>query len=202
MQSFSFGGYLGTPGAIEGVGFWPRAAARLIDTVVHFVVNVCTGLAFGVALGIYADLTSQPAEELVARAEHAGLLSYALALVGFVAYYSIAEAVHGSTIGKRMLSMVVVQEDGSPCRFGPALVRNLAYFIDSLFFGLIGYFAMQKTPQQQRYGDQWAHTIVCKRAAVAPHCRRGDGRFVLGMFLGALADSALVALGLLSNMAS
>jgi NhaP-type Na+/H+ or K+/H+ antiporter len=101
MQSFSFGGYLGTPGAIEGVGFWPRAAARLIDTVVHFVVNVCTGLAFGVALGIYADLTSQPAEELVARAEHAGLLSYALALVGFVAYYSIAEAVHGSTALRR-----------------------------------------------------------------------------------------------------
>ena len=42
-----------------------------------------------------------------------------------------------------MLSMVVVQEDGSPCRIGSALIRSLAYLIDSLFFGAIAYFAMQ-----------------------------------------------------------
>ena len=82
-----------------------------------------------------------------------------MALLGSLAYRVICTSVHGSTLGKLAFSMVVAQEDGSPCRFGSATIRELGYFVDALFFGPIGYFAMQKTPQEQRHGDEWA----CRR---------------------------------------
>jgi uncharacterized RDD family membrane protein YckC len=92
---------------------------------------------------------------------------FAISLLGSVVLEAICEGFHGSTPGTLLLSMVVVQEDGSPCRPGSAWIRSIAYFIDSLFFGLIGYFNMPKNPQQQRHGDEWAHTIVCRRSDVA-----------------------------------
>jgi len=93
--------------------------------------------------------------------------------------------------------MVVVQEDGTPCRFRSAIIRELAYFLDSLFFGLIAYFEMQKSMKEQRYGDEWAGTVVCKRSAVSPERLRGGGRFVLGLMLGIMADAAATMIGLL-----
>lgn len=93
--------------------------------------------------------------------------------------------------------MVVVQEDGAPCRLWPAVIRELGYFVDALFFGLIGYLAMQKTLKEQRHGDEWAHTIVCERSAVAPDRLRGGGRFVLAVMLATMADAALTMVGLL-----
>lgn len=200
IEPFSFGGYLGQPGGLAGVGFWPRVAARVIDLMVHFAVSFCTGILFAVVVAVAAGISGQPASLLLEKLAQDSIGGFVFALLGSVAYHTIGEAIHGSTVGKLALSMVVVQEDGSPCRVGPALIRSLGYFVDALFFGLIGYLAMNKTPQQQRHGDTWAHTIVCKRSQVPQANLRGAGRFVLGLFLGAMADSVLIMVGLLLNV--
>jgi uncharacterized RDD family membrane protein YckC len=96
----------------------------------------------------------------------------------------------------------VIQDDGSPCRPKSAIVRELGYFVDALFFGLIGYFAMHEDPEQKRLGDGWADTIVCKRAQVPSTSKRAGMRFVLGLLLGITADIALVMTGLLIQMNS
>jgi uncharacterized RDD family membrane protein YckC len=192
---FSFGGYIGTPGALEGVGFWPRAAARVIDLVLHYIVSLCAGVVFGFLLAVIGTAMGKSIPALVFKAQHFGFTGFALALLGSVAYHSVCESLHGSTLGKMLLSLVVVQEDGTPCKFDSALRRSFAYFLDALFFGLVGYFAMQKTPQQQRYGDQWAHTIVCKRSQVQPQNLRDGGRFALALFLGMAADGLLIVSG-------
>jgi hypothetical protein len=93
--------------------------------------------------------------------------------------------------------MVVVQENGTRCRLVPAVIRELGYFVDSIFFGLVGYFAMQKTYQEQRYGDQWAKTVVCKRSGVVPEQLRSDGRFILALMVAVMADAALTMTALL-----
>jgi uncharacterized RDD family membrane protein YckC len=98
--------------------------------------------------------------------------------------------------------MQVIQDDGSPCRPKSAIVRELGYFVDVLFFGLIGYFAMHEDPEQKRLGDGWADTIVCKRAQVPSTSKRAGMRFVLGLLLGITADIALVMTGLLIQMNS
>jgi uncharacterized RDD family membrane protein YckC len=167
VEAPSFGGYSGLPGAIEGVSFWPRFAARVIDTIVHYLVSLIAGFLFGILLVIVATATGHNSALQIAKLRQVGLSSFVFALLGSVAYHTICEGIHGSTLGKLMLSMVVVQEDGSPCKVRSALLRSIAYFVDGMFFGLVGYLAMQKTPQQQRYGDEWAHTIVCKRDRVA-----------------------------------
>ena len=191
----SFGGYAGTPGALEGVGFWPRAGARIIDMFVHFGVALFAGFFFGFVLAIVAGATGRSPEEMLAKLNHLGLASYGLALLGSLAYHTVCESVHGSTLGKLALSMVVVREDGSPCKFDSALLRSFASYIDALFFGLIGYFAMQGTPQMQRYGDQWAHTVVCKRFQIRPENLRSGGRFALALFLAMAADALLLMIG-------
>lgn len=201
-QSFSFGGYLGTPAGIEGVGFWPRFAARLIDICVHVCASFMAGIVLAIGLAVYAGASGQAFPPLIDKLQKTGIWNYVFALLGSVAYHVMCESVHGSTVGKLLLSMVVVQEDGSPCRFGSAVIRSFAYFVDGLFFGLVGYFAMQKTPQQQRYGDQWAHTIVCKRSRVTQQNLRGGGRFALALLLGIMADGAMALVAAVINVSS
>jgi uncharacterized RDD family membrane protein YckC len=191
----SFAGYAGDPGALEGVGFWPRVGARVLDLVLHYFVSICAGFVMGVVLAVVASLTGRPLPLLLAKIQNIGIAGFGLALLGSVAYHTICESMHGSTLGKLALSMVVVREDGSPCGLDSALLRSFAYFVDALFFGLVGYSAMQKSSRRQRYGDQWAHTIVCKRSQVRPENLRGSNRFVLALFLGMAGDAALVIAG-------
>jgi len=197
-ESLTFGGYGGLAGAVQGVGFWPRAAARVIDMVLHYLIGFCSGLFIAIVIVIATGGRGSPF--LAAKMRSAGLLAFVLALLGSVAYHTICESLHGSTVGKLLFSMVVVQEDGSPCGFRSALIRSFAYFVDALFFGLIGYFAMQKTPQEQRHGDEWAHTIVCKRSVVSPEKLRGGGRFVGALLLAAFVDATLVITGLVLKL--
>jgi len=191
--------YLGQPGSLPGVSFWPRAGARIIDMVIHYFIALCSAFLFGVLLAFVAALQHTSARALFAHRKLSGGALFVFALLGSIAFEAVCEGLHGSTPGKRLLSMVVVQEDGSPCRFGSACIRELAYLIDSLFFGLIGYFNM-KNPQQQRHGDEWAHTIVCRRSNVAPQNLRGDGQFTLAVFFATLAYAALFILGMLINL--
>lgn len=198
----SFAGYTGVAGGLTGAGFGIRLLARLIDTAVHYCIGIAAGLSVGILLGLYSAFAHQPINHLVHRAQAGGPFVFLFALLGSVAYQSVCESVHGSSAGKMLLSLVVVTEDGKPCGFKAALIRSIAYFVDALVFGLIGYLAMQKSPQQQRHGDNWAGTVVCKRDQVQPQNLRPAGRFVLGLFCGFIADAGLFVAGLVLNMLS
>jgi uncharacterized RDD family membrane protein YckC len=188
-------GYTPEPEGIQGVGFWPRVGARLIDTIAHFFVGLFTGTLFRVMLLVASGGHVPPA--VVAKLSHGRITSFLFALLGVFAYHVIFDTVHGSTLGKLALSMVVVQKDGSPCRLKSALIRELGYYVDALFFGMIGYIAMERTPERQRYGDEWAHTIVCKRSVLTPDKLRGGGRFALALFFALMAETAFILTGML-----
>ena len=190
--------YAGRPDALPGVSFWPRSAARVIDFAIHYAIGFCAGLFFATIVLAVARVTHNPqAFLLLRRTSTNGILLFLAALLGAIVLEALCEGLHGSTPGKYLLGMTVVQEDGTPCRLGPAFIRSFAYVIDSLFFGLVGYFAMNKTPQEQRHGDEWAHTIVCRRSNVAAQNLRGFGEFLMAFLLGAMADVALMIVGLI-----
>jgi uncharacterized RDD family membrane protein YckC len=193
--SFSFGGYATERVGLPGVTFWPRAGARLIDYVLHYCVTYSAGFLFSML--VLAASGGHMPMWVIARFRHAGLNGFFFGVFGFLVYQVICVRWHGSTLGKRVFSMAVVQESGLRCRLGPAIIRELGYFIDSLFFGLIGYLAMQKTYQEQRYGDQWAHTVVAARASVIPEQLRSNGRFITTLMLAVMTDAALTMIGLL-----
>jgi uncharacterized RDD family membrane protein YckC len=193
--TFTFGGYATEAEGLPGVSFWPRVAARVIDLVVHYCVSFAAGIFFTILLA--AASGGHIPFWVMVKLRHLGLAGFVASLLGSFTYQVVGVSVYGSTLGKRVLSMVVVQEDGTPCRVGSALIRELGYFVDAIFFGLIGYFEMQRSMKEQRYGDKWAGTVVCKRSGVAPEHLRGGGRFVLALMLSLMADAALVMIGLL-----
>jgi uncharacterized RDD family membrane protein YckC len=193
--TFSFGGYAVEEVGLAGITFWPRAGARLIDCVLHYCVTYSAGFLF--SLLVLAASGGHMPPWVMARFRHPGLFRFIPGLLGFVVYSVICVSMHGSTLGKRLISAVVVQESGIRCRTVPAVIRELAYFVDSLFFGLVGYLAMQGSYQEQRYGDRWARTVVAKRANVIPEQLRSDGRFVVTLMLAVMTDAALGMIGLL-----
>jgi uncharacterized RDD family membrane protein YckC len=81
-----------------------------------------------------------------------------------LAYPLIPEAVAGRTIGKQALGYRVAKNDGSNCDFKAATIRNLMRVCDVDF--LFSFLPSRKqSPNRQRLGDRWAHTIVLKDAA-------------------------------------
>jgi len=189
----SFGGYIAAPGALEGVSFWPRATARIIDSVLQYVAAFLTGRLFVLMLKIASG--GHIPFRIVWHLRQVGTTGFAFGLVAGLAYHVIFTSVYGASIGKRLLSMVVVQEDGTPCSIKNALIRELSYYIDALFFGIIAYTSMQKSMLEQRHGDEWAHTVVCKRSLVLQGNLRGSGRFVVALVFALAAHSALLLIG-------
>lgn len=198
--SSALGPYGSPPGEIQGVAFWPRVAARVIDFIVHYLVSIVAAFFFAVLLVIAAG--GHPNPQLSERIRHTGVVVFAFSLLGSIAYEIVGEGVHGSTLGKLVLGMVVVEEDGSPCRIKSAVIRSFAYLVDALFFGLIGYMAMKGSPQMQRHGDEWAKTVVCKRAAIPANNLRSGGQFAVALFFAVILDAAFIIFGMFLNLIS
>jgi uncharacterized RDD family membrane protein YckC len=198
--NFTFGQYAKAEGMV-GVGFWPRVLARVIDLVAHYVAVFMWAAIFGLFLAIVAGAIGVPFADLFGRIGTTTARNYIAGLLGAVIYHWLCVWLHGSSLGKMLLGMVVLDEGGKPCGSKAALGRELAYFVDALFFGFVGYLAMSNSGREQRYGDQWNHTLVVKRAQADPAALRSTGRFVVVLFFAAFADAALLILSMVSKFA-
>ncbi|HVG24737.1 MAG TPA: RDD family protein [Thermoanaerobaculia bacterium] len=188
-----------TPYAQSGlvaVGFGRRLAARIIDTIIHFGVGLFGGVFSVILIGIYSAVSGASSDALLARVQGGGAAGFLLSLLGSILYDSISEGLHGSTAGKLLLGMVVLREDGRPCTYVQAVGRSLAFFFDSLFFGLVAHSSMKDSPMQQRYGDKWAGTIVVQRSSAPQWALRGGLRFVGVFFLALFVDAVALITGL------
>lgn len=193
----SFSGYAAPLGDLRGVSFWPRTLARFIDIALHYLAGLVAGVFF-VLLLVIARM--KPPIGVLHRLSQNDLASFAAGLLGFFAYQVVCTSVSGRTLGKLLLSMQVVQDDGSCCGVKSAVVRELGYFVDAMFFGVIGYFAMRDDPEQKRHGDDWARTMVVRRSDVPRNAQPGSMRIVLGLMLGIFVDVAALAVGMLLRM--
>ena len=196
----AFGGSATPLSGFEGVTFWPRVLSRVIDFMVHYVTGILAGFLFALILTIAAG--GRPPTPVLQRLFQPHYARFVAAILGLFAYNVICTSISGITLGKLLLRMQVIQDDGSPCRPKSAIIRELSYFVDLLFFGLIGYFAMRDDPEQQRLGDEWAGTIVSMRTRVPSTSQRTGTQFVLGLLLGIAVDMALLMIGWLIQMNS
>lgn len=183
----------------EGAGFWIRVGARLIDTMIHFATNIAAGLAAGILIAIGSAIQDTPPDAAIAKVSETGLIGFLAALAGGIALHTLAEGLHGSTIGKRLCGLTVVSEDGGPASILAALKRNVAYLWDSLFFGFIAYRAMDP-PANQRHGDTWARTQVVRIASLDPGARRSWIWLLAVNALGMLVDGVIVFVELASRL--
>ncbi len=196
----SFAGYAEPVVGFQGVSFAPRLAARVLDVMVHYIAGFVGGTLFALLLALASG--GRPPAYILQRLSQHGIIATVAAILGWIAYNVICTSISGSTPGKLLLSMQVIQDDGSPCRPASAIRRELAFFADAMVFGLVAYFVMSRDPQQKRLGDGWADTLVCKRADVPAASRRDGTRFALGLLLAMVADIALLMIGWLIQMNS
>jgi uncharacterized RDD family membrane protein YckC len=130
-----------------------RIAAFVIDAVLLGVAVGLVGAVLGTVFGRFATLVTP-----------------LLGLVGIV-YFIYMEGTYGQTIGKRVMNIVVVDEDGGDCDVRASAIRNVLRIVDALpTLYLVGFAVMYLvSDRKQRVGDLVADTmvVVVDTAAVA-----------------------------------
>jgi hypothetical protein len=66
----------------EGAGFWVRARARVIDTLVHLAVGLAAGLATGILVAIGSALQGIPGDETNEKLSATTPLAFLASLIG------------------------------------------------------------------------------------------------------------------------
>ena len=129
--------------AYAGVG--QRFLALLIDAI---IVGVVVGILTGIGVA----------------GRNAGVISITGGIGGLIGilYFFVLEATMGATLGKRLMGLRIVKEDGSPISWGESIIRNLLRIVDGLFFYLVGAIIIWNTQRRQRLGDILAHTVVVR----------------------------------------
>lgn len=176
---------IASAGIPSGAGFWIRFLARFVDMAFGFMLGLATGIFAGILFAVLSRLGRiTPDWPLLVRKNNVS--GVCLGLLGAFLYHSIAEGIGTVTVGKLICGLRVVQADGRPATLKGAFIRDLAYHLDALFFGLIGYMSMRKGPLQQRFGDVWARTVVVKADVFQPVPTRGPLRMAVGILLGSV----------------
>ena len=77
-----------------------------------------------------------------------------------ILYYTVQEALFSTTIGKFIMGLRVVQDDGSPITLMEALIRNIVRPIDAVSGYLVGWLVALSSSRRRRLGDHLARTVV------------------------------------------
>jgi uncharacterized RDD family membrane protein YckC/ribosomal protein L40E len=151
---------------IRYAGFWIRFAASLIDGI---LLSVLTGIISIPFLLSWFGQFSDPS--FLNSLESGGIFPasfwtfyWVYLLVTYtvqVIYYTVAVGKWGRTVGKAALKIKVVKPDGSRVRYGRALGRSLAYYLNG-FTLYIGFLIIAFTKEKRGLHDYIADTIVIK----------------------------------------
>ena len=137
---------------VRPAGLFARGLAFFVDELIRWSI-IAIGLIVGAFLGYFG-------------------LGLAL-IVMFLTYwlYGVAFEVlnNGMTPGKKMQSLQVVHDDGTPIRLPASMLRNLVLYVDLLPAAYTaGIASMLLTRRFQRLGDLAAGTLVIHRPQEAP----------------------------------
>ena len=177
---------------LEGAGFRIRALARGIDLLIHLGVSFVAGMV-GVLLTVLgAALQEAPPDAALAKLGANTPLGFLAALLGGLALHTLCEGLHGSTPGKRICGLTVVGEGVGAATLAGALKRNIAYYWDAFFFGMVAAHKMAESSRRQRFGDIWGQTQVVHLSALPRERRRSGLRFLLAVLAGLIVDGTLL----------
>jgi uncharacterized RDD family membrane protein YckC len=131
-----------------------RVAAAALDSLIVALVWILLMAAGGESFSQFLTID--------------GALSLNLPSAGYLviivfAYYFLLEGTFASTLGKSLMKLRVLTEDGDPCSFGASFKRNVLRFVDWLpFLYVLAVVTMVVSHDRQRIGDKVAETIVTR----------------------------------------
>lgn len=137
--------------------FWKRLLAYIIDSA-FFVLLSLLSFVIGLVLNNARPQHPEGLGYVISAVLILLILALALTVVGtLVLYFPILEGRYGRTLGKRLLGLRVVRENGTSIGFKEAFLRRLSFYfefiaIDALFIPF--------TAKKQRGFDLIAQTVV------------------------------------------
>ena len=158
------------PDSLRGhpAGFVTRYVAFLLDVLVvafvsflFFTILQVTLEFFGIdALMTLATQSRETARQTVVLG---GALRWLLTIVGgfltFGIYSIVAWLLVGKTVGKALMGLRVLGQDGRRLTFSQALIRALSYYISGLAL-FIGFLWVLVDDRRQAWHDKLARTLV------------------------------------------
>jgi uncharacterized RDD family membrane protein YckC len=144
-----------------------RVAATLLDFLPLGLLTWMVDATFGVAQNV--SVLSPPAG--IPYTSNSAVAFPWLYLV-LVTYYAVQEALFGTTFGKALMGLQVVQDDGNPLTLGSALLRNLVRPIDAASGYLLGWILALCSSRRRRLGDHLAGTLVVSADSLPALSRR------------------------------
>ena len=147
-----------------------RLGAYLVD-LSFGMVSTGLGLSIGGWLG---DLLSSDRSSLNDDNLGSALLGGLIAgLASWAVNYGFLQGVHGASLGKQLLKLKVVNEDGSPLGIARSLYRSYTYLASALPLG-VGFAAIFFEEKDQCWHDRICRTVVLPRDAVYPESLRSS----------------------------
>ena len=142
--------------AYQGVGI--RFVAQLIDGIPIVIFYLFAGR-------LVAGLTGGVTESGFELQGGPALLVIGLTTAFWILYMAVLEAAwNGQSLGKKLVGIRVVREDGRAIDWPAALVRNVLRIVDAFACYLVAAVLVWRSPRRQRLGDRIAHTVVIKPA--------------------------------------
>jgi len=126
-----------------------RIGARIVDALVEALGILI--IVFGIAIIGYTIHAYKPSFLIGVIVASLFVLAYELLLEGLW---------NGQTVGKRLLNIQVLMDDGRTCTLTASVVRNLLVVVDGLILYAIAFLSIWKSPLRKRVGDRVAHTVV------------------------------------------
>ena len=178
----------------EYVWFWKRASARLIDIAYYYIVSIFVGFVVAVILIVMDQMNGTNLIQRLQDQPSITLAGFLLGNIAIILYHTILEGIHGSTLGKLILGLTVLDTNLRPCGPTAAALRSIAVLADGLVFGGVAAMSMQNSDTNQRLGDRWAKTVVVRRKSAPRESLRSPVVFFSSFLLGSLVVATLVAL--------
>jgi uncharacterized RDD family membrane protein YckC len=139
----------------ETAGFWIRLAAYLLDAL---ILGLVTGVIL-VPVTLFAAMLGQRSQGAVIALSIVGWLAV---LVVSLAYVIVPWARSGATLGKKMLSLKIVRDDGvEPLGYGKAVLRLIGYMVSGMILN-IGFLMVAFTEGNKGLHDMIAGTRVIR----------------------------------------
>lgn len=91
------------------------------------------------------------------------LVQFLVWIILWTAYYVWMNGTYGATIGKMLLKLKIVKEDGSKITYSDALLREIGSYLSFVVLCL-GYLAIIGDKKKQGWHDKISHTVVLQTA--------------------------------------
>ena len=136
-------------------GFWIRAAASWIDSMVIGLVNIALMFPVGFMAGVQND------PEAITQAGWGYLLAYMISIIFPVAYETYFLGKYGATLGKMAVKIRVISPEGEKISYKRAFARYWAKIVSALIF-CIGFIMAGFDDEKRALHDRMCDTRVIR----------------------------------------